>query len=693
MQQEIKGNLAKLLASENLLVQHKAVKTASFDVHNRVLTLPIWSGLSNTVYDLLVGHEVGHALFTPDRDMTDLGAPKDYVNVTEDARIEKLMKRRYLGLRKDFWNGYRELHQKDFFSVLGVDLDEMSLADRVNLHFKIGHFIEIAFNGAELELISDIESAETFEDAVEAAKKMYALHQEQKQQEQLPVPPSSSPDGRQGDTTPQDSSEDAEDQQEGDADGEGEETLGDGSCGSYGLDEDTVETAEAFDNALKNRASDNKYDENVIIEYPKVSLDQVVVSNQKFLEYCRDHYKLRDDYVLESASSEFLKYRKSAAREVNYLVKEFECKKSAAAYARSSTARTGVLDTAKLHTFKYNEDLFKKITITPDGKNHGLVALVDWSGSIGNVCYAMVKQLLNIAWFCRKAQIPFNAYLFTTECPNENKIPRDQPLKFAFSDSFSLINVITTDLPARQFEEQLRYLFYLGAFFSSYNANSVFPYARQLSIPFGMSLGGTPLNDGIVAMHTVLPWFRKKYGVEKLNLIVLTDGEANAGGFTTESRAYQDPGRFYCRQLEGRAQLRNRKLGIVYSCFNQGYLGNTAIFIEDLKNTFPGMNVVCFRLVETRDVAGWCRAAQHHIVSNDLDAFRKKVQKDKTTVLNKVLGYDAFYLITTKSLTLDTDFVVDDNASKTQIRSAFKKSLGNKAVNKKILSSFVSMVS
>ena len=96
----------------------------------------------------------------------------------------------------------------------------------------------------------------------------------------------------------------------------------------------------------------------------------------------------------------------------------------------------------------------------------------------------MVKQLLNIAWFCRKAQIPFNAYLFTTECPNENKIRRDEPLKFAFGDSFSLINVITTDLPARQFEEQLRYLFYLGAFFSSYNSNSVFPYARQLSIPF-----------------------------------------------------------------------------------------------------------------------------------------------------------------------------------------------------------------
>ena len=114
MNTEIKGNLARLLATENLLVQHKAVKTASFDVHNRTLTLPIWKNLSDRVYDLLVGHEVGHALFTPDRDMTDCGAPKDYINVTEDARVEKLMKRKYLGLRKDFYEGYRQAARDGF---------------------------------------------------------------------------------------------------------------------------------------------------------------------------------------------------------------------------------------------------------------------------------------------------------------------------------------------------------------------------------------------------------------------------------------------------------------------------------------------------------------------------------------------------------------------------------------------------
>ena len=69
---EIKGNLAKLLATENLIIEHKPVDTASFDVQRRVLTLPQWDTDSNVVYDMLVGHEVGHVYTHP----TDVGLKK-----------------------------------------------------------------------------------------------------------------------------------------------------------------------------------------------------------------------------------------------------------------------------------------------------------------------------------------------------------------------------------------------------------------------------------------------------------------------------------------------------------------------------------------------------------------------------------------------------------------------------------------
>jgi len=115
---EIKSQLAKLLATEDLVVEHKKVETACFNVHTRVLTLPLWERASGTVYDMLVGHEVGHALYTPDEDWTkNVKVPLQFVNVVEDARIEKLMKRRYAGLAKTFFGGYKELNEQSDCSI------------------------------------------------------------------------------------------------------------------------------------------------------------------------------------------------------------------------------------------------------------------------------------------------------------------------------------------------------------------------------------------------------------------------------------------------------------------------------------------------------------------------------------------------------------------------------------------------
>ena len=132
---EIKSQLAKLLATEDLVVEHKKVPTACFNVHTRVLTLPLWEKASGLVYDLLVGHEVGHALFTPDEDWSETAkVPQQFVNVVEDARIEKLMKRKYAGLAKTFFNGYKELNGEDFFQLGDEDISTFNLADRANLY-------------------------------------------------------------------------------------------------------------------------------------------------------------------------------------------------------------------------------------------------------------------------------------------------------------------------------------------------------------------------------------------------------------------------------------------------------------------------------------------------------------------------------------------------------------------------------
>ena len=182
---EIKSQLAKLLATEDLIVEHKKVSTACFNVHTRVLTLPMWEKASNTVYDLLVGHEVGHALFTPDEDWTEVAkVPPQFVNIVEDARVEKLMKRKYAGLAKTFYSGYKELNEEDFFQIADDDISTFNLADRVNLYFKIGNFVTLDFKPEEQEIINLISVSETFADVLIAAEELYKYCKKEKEQEQ-----------------------------------------------------------------------------------------------------------------------------------------------------------------------------------------------------------------------------------------------------------------------------------------------------------------------------------------------------------------------------------------------------------------------------------------------------------------------------------------------------------------------------
>lgn len=182
---EIKGNLAKLLATENLLIEHKNVETASFDVERRVLTLPQWKIDSEHVYDMLVAHEVGHALHTPNRNykLEDKykDIPHDYVNVVEDARIEKLMKQRFAGLNKDFYKGYEELHSINFFEVDDTEINDLKLIDRVNLYFKIGAYLCIDFNDEENQLITEITQANTFDEVLDLSLKLFKLGKDQKE--------------------------------------------------------------------------------------------------------------------------------------------------------------------------------------------------------------------------------------------------------------------------------------------------------------------------------------------------------------------------------------------------------------------------------------------------------------------------------------------------------------------------------
>jgi len=704
---EIKSQLAKLLATEDLVVENRPVDTACFDVETRVLTLPLWEKASGIVYDMLVGHEVGHALFTPNQ-WDFLGKiPKAYVNVTEDARIEKLMKRKYPGLAKSFYKGYEELSEDDFFCLDGQDVNKMSLPDRINLHFKIGSFIDVRFTPQEQEIVDLVASSETFADAVTAAEVIHKFIGDQvKDQTQQPPQNNNTTDApgsgdESGDEQPGESDSSDKETQDGDNEvepqGEGE-TVDSTDQGE--LDPFKVETDEAFTDGAQSLTDTHLGKRGPeYYQVPKVDLDSIIAPNSDIHEACRESFVLTDIENFELVDSKYHAFKKSAQKEVNYLVKEFECKKAADTYARATTARTGVLDCSKLHTYKYNEDLFKKVSVIPDGKNHGLVFILDWSGSMSRVMLDTIKQLYNLMWFCKKVSIPFEVYAFTNEWKKpeidyekgELVYPADRTPSYearenllSVSEDFSLMNMFTSKVNGKQLEYQMINIWRIAKAFADF-------YHSGYSVPSRLSLSGTPLNETLVCLHQILPQFQRENKVQKVQCIILTDGEAGPLCYNKEIHPHWEEKPRLCKKriIPGNDFVRNRKTGMTYSVGSIWHQF-TGVLLEDLKMSLPYCNFIGIRILGRRDASSFidsycgCSGEKH-------DKAMISWRKEKSFSLD-VDGYSKYFGLSSDALSEEADFEVSDEATKTQIKKAFIKSLNNKKTNKKILSEFISIV-
>ena len=717
---EIKSQLAKLLATEDLVVEHKKIKTAQFNVHTRVLTLPMWEKASNVVYDLLVGHEVGHALYTPDEDPPK-GIPHQFVNVVEDCRIEKLMKRRYMGLAKTFYRGYQELNDEDFFEIQGEDLTTYNLADKININAKVGNFVKIEFSEKEREIVDLIDSCETFADVAIAAEALYKFCTQQQDESQkvddlneFDNLPSSSdnesqpPVNMEGSTESEDADEEegtSEQNKTPDSTGEDRDPGSISSDIDYS-DEPNVRTADSLENKLKDLVGNSSY-ENNYVEIPKVNLDTIVVKNSEFHAYVDEWFNSQQERyqtfdVFEEVDAEYRKFKKSTQKEVNYLVKEFECRKSADSYARATTSRTGVLDTSKLHTYKYNEDLFKKVTTLPDGKNHGLVFVLDWSGSMQDTIKDTCKQLFNLVWFCKKVGIAFDVYAFTGEWRKwDYEKSRDTDTEhllqhyvkeeglLSVHERFSMMNILTSEVSGKNIEKQLINIWRLACAFAC-------SWTCKYTYPSRVSLSGTPLNEAIISLHQIIPHFQKIHRLQKVHCIVLTDGEANTVPYHVMIQRGPDAEPYMgCRRVNPEATfLRDRKLGMTYKfgyCFSEF----TDVLLKNLKDRFPDTSFIGIRVLEGRDLSRFLGLYFDPMKDSGWYEKKEKVQTEwkKTKSFSlKNSGYDVYFGISSSVLSSDSEFEVEEDASKAKIKSAFVKSLKTKKLNKKVLGEFISLV-
>jgi hypothetical protein len=579
---QTQSSLAKLLATENITVTHsKSLSTAYFDVKNRVLGLPVWKDKGKVVYDMLVGHEVSHALYTNHEEFEKFIEEEgrgnfDILNIIEDIRIERLIKIKYAGMPRIFNGAYKQLVEADFFGTADKDIATLSFLDRLNLRAKVGPFVDVPLNIIEEDIFDRCLQAETFDDVVNLYHEVKKFMNDQKKEEQPQdddeqsteeeqskgdsdetsedTPVDESPNESSGDTTADNIEDDGEEsftQAVTDAledDGSTEETETAPSnqepdsaapSASQGASEKSdsngedinlnnqSETMKSFDeNALEEQKTD-MYGRNrtsAICLWPtKTTIEKHIIPYKSVLSQrsntCGDNESFDQEY-LELVATRSIEFKKNLNKKVGVLVREFERRKASYQYSRAQESRRGSLDVNNLHKYKYDDQIFQTTMKLADAKSHGMIFFIDYSGSMSHVLRDVLEHTLNLVHFCKKVGIPFEVYSFTSNYSLDNIDVGQSEYEFDMKN-LVLANLFSSDMSKAEYKIAFDQVVNQISFS---NSGSFSQYGLS---PFE-HLGGTPLDAALIAAQHVVKKFNKKHGVQKTNVIFLTDGESHS---------------------------------------------------------------------------------------------------------------------------------------------------------------------
>ena len=748
-----KSQLAKLLATENITVQQNNVKTASFDVVNRILTLPIFKTESKDVTDMLVAHECAHALFTPTngwKRIADDDELRSYVNVLEDCRIDAKIQKKYPGVINNYLNGFEILNRQNFFGLKDKDYDkDLMLIDKINIFYKSSKKLHFNFSNTDKLWLKKVDNLKTFNDVVKLAKLL--LDWQKKEVKKLKKLPdfdnhvlvenydlknkeNDSKDSKDinGDGNKDDNkdseSKDKQDGEEGKTESEskqdkpavGDKTAKDENAsggGPVGSGGDTPLTS--ITNNWFEGHKEKLLDTNTSYYYrsiPDPILSKVIHSNKDFVKDMKQSFindKITARNYMPYLKKEYKKFMNESKKTIMYLVKEFEMKKAATAYKRSTQDKTGVIDPLKLHSYKFNEDIFKRLTILPDAKNHGMMMLLDWSGSMCDTIFKTVQQTIQLVSFCQKTNIPFELYFFSSEMDKDDDRSYKRSYNFNYKpgdmgiDKITLVNVASHKLKKQKLDESLMYLYHLAMYYDSryswrtnYLSGEYKP--DSVGIPSQYYLGSTPLNEALIVMLKLVPLFKNKYKIEKMNLITLTDGGGNYG--CSDTMAY-DPetkkmiGTHPENQGNTDVMIYKKKYHSVkdefYGYRSTGITGTLLNMLRDYHNiTTIGFYLV--KRIRRWETDMYFRPQHIRDYSKREEIYQKnrsKFNKEKVcTVPQK--GYDDYYIVNAKDMKVqNTDLEgINDTMKTGKIKQLFSKSMKGRITSRVLLNKFIEKV-
>jgi hypothetical protein len=719
---------ARLLATENLSVVRAVTRTASFDIKSRVLTLPMWKDMTPEIEDMLIGHEVGHALYTGEEYIEPIREnPKmqSYMNIIEDVRIEKMMKRKYPGLRKHMNEGYKQLNERDFFGVKSIqNFDDMLLIDRINLYYKVGFQCGVTFTPEEKLFVNRAERCETVQDVIDLAKEIYAYSKEQAEKRKQERLAAGEPADDEDDEDPitgdfdfdsDDFREEADEDSELNPNNNGKSNKESDAPQPEGDEDIEAKTDRAFQQNLEDLADSSteyhywKFSEDFAFD-PVVSYKKILNETKSAADWTTDDMRQIDYNVrymtdeqraqhYAKMAGEYENFKTESQRTVNYLVKEFEMKKSAQIYKRVQISKSGSLDMRKIYAYKLQDDLFKRVATIPKGKNHGMMMLVDWSGSMDHVLNDTMKQVINLVMFCQRVQIPFRVFAFTTQYQRDSSYEEREELYR-----------IRKEYQQRMAQRQGLYLsnsspeFNLLELFSDKMTTSEFHAMAKRVIDYrfrwnaGYSTGGTPLNEALAWCYLNLGDFIKKHNLEKSTFITLTDGEGGQLVNAADMRRLDNVRVSYdngYERIKQRHFIRDEKTQKTYELTSDATT-QTDTIIRMIKDRF-GIRTVGFYICRNhrQDLRSAIKANIPNYTSNTdvlVDAWRKCF-RDQNFASVKNTARDELFIVPASSTKIEEgELEVKADAKAASIAKNFGKYLNVKKTSRVLLNRFVDLV-
>ena len=691
---ESKSQLARLFAEENILVEHAKTATASFDLKTRTLTCPIWKEMSGALYDLIMGHEVGHALYTPAEGWhhstsQETGTFRFFLNILEDARIEKKMKRKFRGLILPFTAGYQELRKRNFFGVEGIRLSTLPLIDRLNLYAKGGSLLDVPFTPEELPYVLRMDALETWDEVVAMAKDLYAyeeVHQsaaaaaatEAEGEEELLQ---SGPDG---DEDGEDSSSSVDLEE---SESEQDESEQDSTPPVHVKFVPLVRTEAAYRLAEQTLLSDSCVNiQSVTLPIP--NLDQIVTP------YAMVSAELSKFYIAASGSSLYQAFLGRNREYIARLAQEFERTKSASMYKKTKWKETGDLAMSALYRYTLLDDvIFKSRMQVPQGKSHGMVLLLDRSGSMRRNIADAVEQILVLVMFCRSVQIPCVVYSFGDRDPRQ-ELGSTPQWTYHEGDlimgDVALREMISTELTTPEWTQAMTLQLLLAK-----------SHEEGWSTPSSERLQNTPLNEALVAIEPIMRTFRTRYRLDRSHLVILQDGDTNGNSyqFTGQNRLRHS---LQIYDPKTRIILRDAELSQSWVCDKQesDWRRMTTKVILEWLQARTGAEIFGWYLIEPKSLKHELQRLYRSNPASALGAFDFSMVKSqfmKERYLESYTGgYTRFCFIRPELIREETLGACLPNSmtapTTARLRTAFAQSCKRKSVNRVLVRKWMALI-